>query len=202
MFPDVGKSLFSNAGIHFIILLRSCAPNSCWRFDKDTFSLELRAMWPIRKSEELTISYIPTFTGRDERQKELLHRGFKCNCRVCSLPEAESREFDELRKRLGEKVFEPPFYSFEDSDAPGPELVAEAKEMLEGMDKFRYMREGNYSYYATVMTVDDMLRSRMKEAAKRNQAVIDIIKMVEGDESEIAKETLSGYETLAKMFSK
>jgi len=129
-----------------------------------------------------------------------LRSGFKCNCRVCSLPEAESREFDELRKRLGEKVFEPPFHSFE--DVPGAELVAEAKEMLEGMDKFRYMREGNYSYYATVMTIDDMLGSRIKEAAKRNQSVIDILKMVEGDESEIAKKTLSGYETLAKMFSK
>ncbi|KAH9173568.1 hypothetical protein EDB89DRAFT_1905260 [Lactarius sanguifluus] len=67
----------------------SCCPNAMFRWDKETFSGEIRAMRPISEGEEVTISYFQEILEpaavTHERQKFLLEGyNFKCTCSICS----------------------------------------------------------------------------------------------------------------------
>ena len=53
-----------------------------FRWDKDTFSGEIRALRPISEGEEITIAYI---LGMPERQRDLLGGyNFTCTCPICA----------------------------------------------------------------------------------------------------------------------
>lgn len=67
----------------------SCCPNALFRWDRGTFSGEIRALRPISAGEEVTISYFQGIMEpgavTHERQKFLLKcYNFKCTCPVCS----------------------------------------------------------------------------------------------------------------------
>ncbi|KAH9071108.1 hypothetical protein EDB83DRAFT_2673840 [Lactarius deliciosus] len=67
----------------------SCCPNAMFRWDKETFSGEIRAMRPISEGEEVTISYFQEILEpaavTHERQKFLLEGyNFKCTCSICA----------------------------------------------------------------------------------------------------------------------
>ena len=66
----------------------SCCPNAMFRWDRGTFSGEIRALRPISAGEEVTISYFQGIMEpgavTHERQKFLLKcYNFKCACPVC-----------------------------------------------------------------------------------------------------------------------
>ncbi|THU79314.1 hypothetical protein K435DRAFT_598518, partial [Dendrothele bispora CBS 962.96] len=62
----------------------------------------LRAMKPIKKGEEITITYISDgVDSTTERQRQLASYGFTCTCERCSNPEIsdpKSRQIKELLK--------------------------------------------------------------------------------------------------------
>ena len=66
----------------------SCAPNAVYIFNTPSFAVYLYALFPIKKGEQITISY-GTGPGEthDSRQKHLLEcYGFRCACPSCSSP--------------------------------------------------------------------------------------------------------------------
>ncbi|KAF9003065.1 hypothetical protein BDQ17DRAFT_515781 [Cyathus striatus] len=62
----------------------SCGPNARWDWDSSTLTLTVTAVRPIRKNEEITITYIAPDQPREERIKclETVH-GFSCVCSYC-----------------------------------------------------------------------------------------------------------------------
>ncbi|THU86387.1 SET domain-containing protein [Dendrothele bispora CBS 962.96] len=86
----------------------SCRPNTRRDWDSPTFSLHLRATKPIKKGQEITLSYIsdgvdPT-TGR---QRQLASYGFTCTCEACSNPEISdprSKQIKELLKPVATMI--------------------------------------------------------------------------------------------------
>ncbi|KAF7315428.1 SET domain-containing protein [Mycena indigotica] len=80
----------------------SCAPNATARFDPESFTLTVHALRPIKKGEELFISYIdltsPSMATRDTRRAELLHLyHFSCCCAICSLSDVSESDTRRLR---------------------------------------------------------------------------------------------------------
>ncbi len=82
--------------------IASCCPNAMFRWDRGTFSGEIRALRPISAGEEVTISYFqsimePTAVTH-ERQKFLLEcYNFKCACPVCGRSSKVRDRSDEER---------------------------------------------------------------------------------------------------------
>lgn len=80
----------------------SCCPNAIFRWDRGTFSGEIRALRPISAGEEVTISYFQGIMEpgavTHERQKFLLEcYNFKCACPVCRRPLKVRDRSDEER---------------------------------------------------------------------------------------------------------
>ncbi|KZV65448.1 SET domain-containing protein [Peniophora sp. CONT] len=79
----------------------SCSPNAAYVWDKDTFTLTLRAGRHIAVGEEITIAYTPLMRPRVARQLILRSSyGFNCTCSACTLPVAESVRSDQARIEL------------------------------------------------------------------------------------------------------
>ena len=83
----------------------SCCPNAMFRWDRATFSGEIRALRPISAGEEVTISYFQDIMGpaavTHERQKFLLEcYNFKCACPVCGRPSKARNRSDEERPSI------------------------------------------------------------------------------------------------------
>ncbi|THU86386.1 SET domain-containing protein [Dendrothele bispora CBS 962.96] len=84
----------------------SCRPNACRAWDSPTFSLHLRASRPIKKGQEITLSYISD--GVDptvERQRQLASYGFTCTCEACSNPEISDPRSKQIKELLKPTVF-------------------------------------------------------------------------------------------------
>ncbi|KAI0708771.1 hypothetical protein C8T65DRAFT_740151 [Cerioporus squamosus] len=77
----------------------SCSPNAAYRFDLATFSIEVRALFPIRAGSQVFISYIDPALPRASRQQALLDYGFTCACAYCSLA-GPALEQSETRRSL------------------------------------------------------------------------------------------------------
>ena len=80
-----------------------------FRWDRDTFSGEIRALRPISAGEEVTISYFQGIMGpaavTHERQKFLLEcYNFKCACPVCGRAPKVRNRSDEERPIISETV--------------------------------------------------------------------------------------------------
>ncbi|KAI0072495.1 SET domain-containing protein, partial [Panus rudis PR-1116 ss-1] len=79
----------------------SCTPNSVWDWHLESFAMEIRALRPIKKGEQIFGSYNNTLDPRDERREFLLRRyKFHCVCPSCALPDDESRTSDARRAKL------------------------------------------------------------------------------------------------------
>lgn len=90
---------------------------------------------PIRKGDEITISYLPG--GESKRRQEILKKafGFTCTCELCSLPATELRASDNRlihAEALNETIGDPETVRY----SPG--------KILKNCKKFRdlYMEEG------------------------------------------------------------
>lgn len=87
----------------------SCCPNAIFRWDRSTFSGEIRALRPISTGEEVTISYfqgiLEPAAVTHERQKFLLEcYNFKCACPVCGRPSKVCNRSDEERPIISVSV--------------------------------------------------------------------------------------------------
>eukprot|EP00933_Yihiella_yeosuensis_P028643 TRINITY_DN22476_c1_g1_i1.p1 TRINITY_DN22476_c1_g1~~TRINITY_DN22476_c1_g1_i1.p1 ORF type:complete len:361 (+),score=79.97 TRINITY_DN22476_c1_g1_i1:111-1085(+) len=91
-------AVFANA----CLLNHSCAPNAYHCFNEKQKRLTVHCMRPIKKGEEVTISYVKVWQKKEDRQMELQHQyRFHCRCQVCTLPEKEQEVSDERRARIG-----------------------------------------------------------------------------------------------------
>ncbi|KAK2465512.1 hypothetical protein APHAL10511_002404 [Amanita phalloides] len=65
----------------------SCVPNAAYRWILKDLVYELRALRPIKKGEQIFISYIPLLQARASRRQDLYSKySFTCNCPACVLP--------------------------------------------------------------------------------------------------------------------
>ncbi|KAG5643172.1 hypothetical protein DXG03_001376 [Asterophora parasitica] len=82
-------------------LNHSCLPNAEYKWDLLSLALYVRAVRPIKKDEQICISYCDLLQPRAQRRKELqLKYSFKCDCPSCSLPDDKSAQSDARRKDL------------------------------------------------------------------------------------------------------
>jgi len=82
----------------------SCGPNSVRNINsEETGEMSVIATREIEKGEEILIKYFDLEAAslmRDQRRLKLLNWGFKCNCDICDLPEADLQKNESLRKQL------------------------------------------------------------------------------------------------------
>ncbi|KAK7689441.1 hypothetical protein QCA50_007233 [Cerrena zonata] len=65
----------------------SCSPTATWAFHVESFAVQLRAILPIRKGEEVFVNYGTRGQRLEERQQYLLRRyKFKCACPPVCVP--------------------------------------------------------------------------------------------------------------------
>ena len=83
------KSNYSDVGtvrvLHLTMSLmsHSCIPN-CVTLHNPDYTLTVRSMRPVKKGEELTISYTELLAGRLDRKRDTLHNWFfECSCERC-----------------------------------------------------------------------------------------------------------------------
>eukprot|EP00931_Biecheleriopsis_adriatica_P003795 TRINITY_DN105553_c0_g1_i1.p1 TRINITY_DN105553_c0_g1~~TRINITY_DN105553_c0_g1_i1.p1 ORF type:complete len:332 (+),score=60.96 TRINITY_DN105553_c0_g1_i1:43-996(+) len=99
-FPvDRGRgAVFANA----CLLNHSCAPNAFHHWDEHRRRMVVHCMKPIKKGEEVTISYVKPFAKTADRQQQLREKyRFTCSCLVCSASDAKREASDERRSRCG-----------------------------------------------------------------------------------------------------
>ncbi|THU78220.1 hypothetical protein K435DRAFT_786345 [Dendrothele bispora CBS 962.96] len=83
----------------------SCRPNACRDWDSPTFSFHLRASKPIKKGQEITLSYISDAVDpTSERQRQLASYGFTCTCEACSNPEISDPRSKQIKELLNPTV--------------------------------------------------------------------------------------------------
>ncbi|KAF8584458.1 SET domain-containing protein, partial [Ramaria rubella] len=79
----------------------SCGPNSAWRFNYDTFTLNLYPTRSIPAGEEITASYLDLSWNRAKRLYELNRKyHFTCTCRYCIGTGPSSADSDFRRREL------------------------------------------------------------------------------------------------------
>ncbi|CAL1698862.1 unnamed protein product [Somion occarium] len=133
----------------------SCSPNAVYHWHLQSFSEELRAIRPIAKGEEIVITYTPLRCPHRERQASLEQSyGFKCTCRICSLPAEESRRSDARRRLLviastknksGDDTELKAW--IKDMNAPDNVIIERCKKMLDLMDQEGWYDENYWPVY-------------------------------------------------------
>ncbi|KAG5651531.1 hypothetical protein H0H81_008293 [Sphagnurus paluster] len=99
--PGSYNGLYGAVGIELSRFNHSCTPNAQERWDLQSMSFHVRALRPIKKGEQIFISYCSLLRSRTERQQELSQKyGFKCACECCSLPPKDSARSDARRGAL------------------------------------------------------------------------------------------------------
>ncbi|KAI0063077.1 hypothetical protein BV25DRAFT_1802905, partial [Artomyces pyxidatus] len=79
----------------------SCSPNAHFRWNADGFWGEIRALRPIAKGEQVTISYQPVYQPYRVRQAALKEQyEFRCAFMACSRPACERQNSDKSRQTL------------------------------------------------------------------------------------------------------
>jgi len=85
----------------------SCIPNVVWSYvSTSPLTKEVRSLRNIQPGEELCPNYIDsfqnTFSSSGDRKRLLLARWkFECKCEVCSLPNDQQQNNDDIRKQIG-----------------------------------------------------------------------------------------------------
>ncbi|TKA72354.1 hypothetical protein B0A55_06759, partial [Friedmanniomyces simplex] len=76
----------------------SCEPNAEASWNPETKCFSIRALAPIWKSQEITVSYVSMYQDNHARWKAL---GFKCNCKVCRSRGSDLARFKARDARMG-----------------------------------------------------------------------------------------------------
>ncbi|KAF8346579.1 hypothetical protein F5887DRAFT_1073256 [Amanita rubescens] len=86
----------------------SCSPNATCRWILKDIMYELRALRPIKKGEQIFISYVPLLQSCSDRQEKLQSQyNFACSCPSCSLPPSEISRSDIRRNLLNMAIGDP-----------------------------------------------------------------------------------------------
>ncbi|KAG5643118.1 hypothetical protein DXG03_001544 [Asterophora parasitica] len=79
----------------------SCAPNAEYKWDLMSVALYVRAVQPIKKGEQVFITYCDLLQPRAKRQEKLQSKySFKCSCPCCALPDDQSALSDARRTEV------------------------------------------------------------------------------------------------------
>ena len=70
----------------------SCSPNAMYTFNMPSFSMEIHAVRPVAKGEEITVSYALESNKAAERQASLKSYGIVCTCAACKDPATSDKE--------------------------------------------------------------------------------------------------------------
>ncbi|KZV74932.1 SET domain-containing protein [Peniophora sp. CONT] len=93
---DDGKEIkareYSGVGANASRINHSCSPNAAFSFDMPSFSMEINALRPISKGEEITVAYCAVKIPAAERQNALKPYRFTCTCPACMNPEVSDKE--------------------------------------------------------------------------------------------------------------
>lgn len=82
------------------LINHSCDPNAYHYWNVTTKRMMVHCIRPIKRGEEVTISYLSVFRSKADRQQELEWRyRFTCNCQVCQLTDEKLKVSDEQRSR-------------------------------------------------------------------------------------------------------
>ncbi|KZO96845.1 SET domain-containing protein [Calocera viscosa TUFC12733] len=83
----------------------SCVPNATYDWSFPHFTGGLRSLVPIKKGEEVTLSYTgKMFEPASERRAELLEQyAFECTCPSCTLSQDRQKKSDARRVALGKR---------------------------------------------------------------------------------------------------
>ncbi|KAM7187271.1 hypothetical protein V8F20_011026 [Naviculisporaceae sp. PSN 640] len=99
----------SDDGIHLGIFPKvsrinhSCRPNAYYRFSEKRLTMEIVSYTAIDKGEEITLSYVPLETKREERRKYLKDNwDIDCECSLCKATDFDQNESEVSRRRINE----------------------------------------------------------------------------------------------------
>ncbi|CAE8630834.1 unnamed protein product [Polarella glacialis] len=84
------------------LINHSCSPNGFLNWDDKRRHMTVHVMRPIKKGDEITISYVNVNLKAEDRQLELRHKHrFTCTCPACSATEEALQASDKRRERIG-----------------------------------------------------------------------------------------------------
>jgi len=142
------------------------------------------------------VSYLDVspYRRHDERRERLSYvYGFHCQFTLCSLTVSQQAQFAALLRKLDQVISE--IISRVHETSPGPESVAEAKMMLNSMDKFRLMHQAAYVFYVDILLTNSLNNWSMREAEHWNNVSTQLACMIEGK-----VKTLDERRGVTKMF--
>ncbi|KAK4209631.1 hypothetical protein QBC37DRAFT_323700 [Rhypophila decipiens] len=109
MGANANSVAISDNGIHVGIFPKvsrinhSCRPNAYYRFSETRLTMEVVSYHTIEKGEEITMSYVPLETKRQERRKYLQDNwGIDCQCSLCKASDYDQNESEASRGRINE----------------------------------------------------------------------------------------------------
>ena len=138
-------------------------------------------MWQIRKSEEITVSYLDpsAHRDRDERRQRLFHiYGFHCQCTLCSLAASQQAQFTDLLRKLDNFILANP--SGVEEASPKPGLVAEAKMLVTSMEHFKHVHKAAYVRCVDILLMSSISNKRLQDAERWRDVMIQTTSMLEG----------------------
>ncbi|VDB85283.1 unnamed protein product [Peniophora sp. CBMAI 1063] len=89
---DAANGVYSCVGALSSRYNHSCLPNASHEFNMPSFSMEIHAVRPVAKGEEITVSYTDLSATAAERQAQLKPYGFTCTCMACKDPGVWDKE--------------------------------------------------------------------------------------------------------------
>jgi hypothetical protein len=99
--PVESKGIGGAIFLHACRINHACDNNAQKHWNERIERHTVHALRDIRKSEEITISYLGSDNARKLRLKKLQDKfEFQCSCRLCSLPKDESQESDRRLARI------------------------------------------------------------------------------------------------------
>ncbi|VDB85285.1 unnamed protein product [Peniophora sp. CBMAI 1063] len=90
-----GQNRYSCVGAKCSRFNHSCSPNAVYTFSVPSFSMEIHAVRPIAKGDEITVTYALEDEKAMDRQASLKPYGFTCVCLACQSPATS----DKVRER-------------------------------------------------------------------------------------------------------
>ncbi|KZT01986.1 SET domain-containing protein [Laetiporus sulphureus 93-53] len=150
----------------------SCTPNVISRWDLLAFTMEIRALTPIRKGEEITMSYMDKTAPRADRQKELKEKyDFICRCPSCSLTGAAAKE-SHIRLATIYRSAVTPYDDDElekwinDVSAPEDKITKACLFVLDMMEKEKYFNEKVWAVRSQRLCKAYCAMEKLEEAKK------------------------------------
>lgn len=145
----------------------ACRPNTFYRFDDYTLTLDFFALRDIEPGEELSYTYAFSETQHQGRQQKLEEEwGFKCSCPLCAASKEEIAQSDErLEDIAGIKERLP------DSFDGVPQLIALLPQLISLMEKENLtielpMYEEILAYAWSSMGIEDRAKHWAQRARK------------------------------------